>query len=152
MMMASNMNLWTAAGLVYVLAGSALLCNALFLNPPPMQAPQAAERDPTSLQRLGRQWLDSRVGAVLIVIGFFLQTTGALGTPTLNGAGALVLLALAFCTACYAMMRDSLVDDLVVAPGLFAKANVEPAPPRAPNEVVEAPAPKVVNLRREAAD
>ena len=94
--MASDMNLWTAAGLVYVLAGAALLCNALFLSPAPMQAPEVAERDPLSLQRVGRQWLDTRVGAVLIVLGFFLQTTGALGTPTLNGPGALVLLALAF--------------------------------------------------------
>jgi hypothetical protein len=105
-------NLWWVAGFVYALAGALLLCNAVFAGQRPSQQ-HAGSFDDYSLRRLGEQWLDARIGAVLMVIGFFLQATGAVGTPALTAPGALMLLALAFATGYYAMMRNSLAEELV---------------------------------------
>jgi len=65
------------------------------------------------LRRLSAQWLDSRVGAALLVVGFFLQVTGTLGTATLNTPAVFVLLGLALFAGYYALSKDLLVDELL---------------------------------------
>jgi hypothetical protein len=114
MIWASNANLWPVAGIVYTLAGAALLCHAVFLAPPPSRA-GAAPPDANTLRRLNEQWLDTRIGAALLVVGFFLQVTGALGTPTMNGPAAFVLLGLAFAAVLYGLMKSSLIEELLEA-------------------------------------
>jgi hypothetical protein len=149
----SQMNLWSVAGLVFALAGVTLLSMALFTVPRPSAR---AETVPShiALRRQTGQWLDQRIGAVLLVIGFFLQTTGALGTGTLNGAAALVLLGLAFGIAAYALLKDSIVEDL------SAHASYDAAMPgaafdgsaAAPVVEPEVSSAKLVNARRGAND
>jgi hypothetical protein len=110
MILSTNANLWAIAGNVYALAGAALLCNAVFLS----ATPGKAGADGTyERRRQCEQWLDTRVGAVLMVVGFFLQATGALGTETLKVPAVFVLLGLCLAAAYYAMMKGLLVEDLV---------------------------------------
>lgn len=141
MMLASNFNFWAAAGLVYALAGAALFCNASFANPMPFPCPEGspASANRYTLRRLGAQWLDTRVGATLLVIGFFLQLTGAVGTTTLNKPAVFVLLGLALFAGYYALSKDLLVDELLsssaatasdqrILAGTIDKMPVAPAP------------------------
>lgn len=72
-MTASTANLWAVAGLVYALAGSALLALSVFATPQPAYPSQ--NRD---LRQSVQQWLDARIGVALIAIGFFLQATDRL--------------------------------------------------------------------------
>jgi hypothetical protein len=110
MILSTNANLWAIAGTVYALAGAALLCNAAFLSP----APQAGGQDDLfSRRRLYEQWLDCRIGAVLVVIGFFMQATGSLGTASLKAPAAFVLLGLCLASAYYAMMKGLMVETLM---------------------------------------
>lgn len=111
MILSTNANLWTVAGMVYALAGAALLCHSVFLSPAPHSATTA--EDKFSRRRLYEQWLDLRIGAVLILIGFFLQATGSLGTETLKVPAAFVLLGLAFAAAYYGLMKDLVVETLM---------------------------------------
>jgi hypothetical protein len=116
MMLASSSNLWEVAGSVYALVGAALFCNAAFLNPAPSCRDVASPAHPIeerTLRRLSAQWLDSRVGAALLVVGFFLQVTGTLGTATLNTPAVFVLLGLALFAGYYALSKDLLVDELL---------------------------------------
>jgi hypothetical protein len=115
MTLASNFNFWAVAGLVYALAGAALFCNASFANPVPSPHSRGASADPErhALRRLGAQWLDSRVAAALLVVGFFLQLTGAVGTTTLNKPAVFVLLGLALFAGYYALAKDLLVEQLL---------------------------------------
>jgi hypothetical protein len=153
MSFASNSNLWAVAGMVYALAGAALLCNAVFLNPAPARAMRGSEID--NLRRLSAQWLDSRIGAALLVTGFFLQATGALGTATLNTPAVFVLLGLAFAISLYAMVKDLVVEDLL---GVHASQDDEPIVTPAPKEpaslilVAAEESAKVVELRTGSAD
>lgn len=109
-MTASTANLWAVAGLVYALAGASLLALSVFAAPQPAHDTQRRDLR-TSLE----QWLDARIGATLIVVGFFLQATGAVGTATLNTPAIFVLLGLALAAAYYAMTKDLLVDKLATA-------------------------------------
>jgi hypothetical protein len=129
MIWASNANLWPVAGMVYALAGAALLCHAVFLAPPPSRAGAVAP-DANALRQLNEQWLDTRIGAALLVVGFFLQATGTLGTPTMNGPAAFVLLGLAFAAVLYGLMKSSLVEDLMEAEKSVA---AQPAAAHAPD-------------------
>lgn len=118
MTLASTYNFWSVAGLVYAFAGASLVCNAVFLIAPPSQrlaSPGAPEADRTTLRRQSQQWLDTRVGTVLLSIGFFLQVTGAVGTSTLNTPAVFVLLALAMFAGYYAMARDLMTEDMISA-------------------------------------
>lgn len=102
-------NFWSVAGLVYALAGAALICNAVFLIPPPSHQVASSgdlEGHRAALRRMSRQWLDTRVGSALLLIGFFLQATGAIGTEKLNTPAVFALLALAIFAGYYAMLRD----------------------------------------------
>jgi hypothetical protein len=110
-------NLWWVAGCVYSLAGSLLLCLVVFQGQPP-NSHDATPPDAYRLRRLGEQWLDARIGAVLIVIGFFLQATGAAASAPFTGPGAFMLLALAFAAAYYGMMRATLAEEVVLSGGL----------------------------------
>jgi drug/metabolite transporter (DMT)-like permease len=143
MSLASNYNLWNVAGLVYALAGAALICNASFLTPPPKLAgPHDAEIERDVLRRMCLQWLDTRTGGVLLVVGFFLQMTGALGTTSLNTPAVFVLLALAIFAAYYALSKDLLAEHLIPAEISSApvqtkfEAPVEP-PVQAPETIPE---------------
>ena len=116
MMVASNLNLWAVAGSVYALAGASLFCNATFLSPAPTRLSASSGQigvESSALRRLGAQWLDARVGAALLVVGFFLQTTGAIGTTTLNIPAVFVLLGLALFAGYYAMSKDLMVESLL---------------------------------------
>lgn len=106
-MTASTANLWAVTGLVYALAGASLLALSVFAAPQP--AYNAAGRD---LRRSIEQWLDARIGAALIVVGFFLQATGAVGTTTLNTPAIFVLLGLALAAAYYGLAKDLIVEKL----------------------------------------
>jgi hypothetical protein len=133
-MIASNYNLWSVAGLVYALAGAAIVVNTMFLTPAPahLTVPKSGVRDPHTLRRMSAQWLDARVGAALLVIGFFLQATGAVGTATLNTPAVFVLLGLALFAGYYGLSRDLIIDGLLVSA-------VEPQPERLSNAESESP-------------
>jgi hypothetical protein len=106
-MTASTANLWAVAGLVYALAGASLLALSVFAAPQP--AFNAPSRD---MRRSLEQWLDARIGAALIVIGFFLQMTGSIGSATLNTPAIFVLLALALAAGYYGLSKDLIVEKL----------------------------------------
>ena len=133
-MIASNYNLWSVAGLVYALAGAAIVVNTMFLTPAPthLTVPKSGFRDPHTLRRMSAQWLDARVGAALLVIGFFLQATGAVGTSRLNTPAVFVLLGLALFAGYYGLSRDLIIDGLLVSA-------VEPQPERLSNAESESP-------------
>jgi len=107
----TSANLWTVAGLVYALAGVALVFNAVYLSPAPSRT--GSGTDASAFRRMFGQWLDARVGAALVVVGFFLQATGTVGTSTLNTPAVFVLLGLALAASYYALMRDLIIEDLV---------------------------------------
>lgn len=111
MILSTNANLWAIAGMVYALAGACLLCNSLFLTPAPERA--SAPGDAFARRKLYEQWLDSRVGGALVVVGFFLQATGSLGSNSLNVPAAFVLLGLALGAVYYAMMKGLMVENLL---------------------------------------
>lgn len=150
--MTTTTNLWAIAGLVYALAGSALLCNAVFFNPAPSGISTSSQSH--AMRRLGEQWLDMRIGSVLLVAGFFLQATGALGTNTLNKPAIFVLLGLAFGAALYAMVKDLVVEGLIAAwTPLVRDTTPAPAPKEIAAQVIVASADeasKVVELRANA--
>ncbi len=109
-------NLWSIAGMVYALAGAALFCNAVFSFPSGFSYATASRDKPLArhvARRLNAQWLDMRIGSTLLVIGFFLQLTGALGTASLNVPAVFVLLALALCAGYYALAKDLIADRLI---------------------------------------
>lgn len=110
MIFSTNANLWAIAGVVYALAGASLLCNSVFLTPAP---DRAVGDDAFSRRRRYEQWLDARIGAVLIVIGFFLQATGGLGTETLKTPAVFVLLALGLAATYYGLVKESVIEDLI---------------------------------------
>lgn len=131
-MTASTANLWAVAGLVYALAGASLLALSVFAVPQPAGAP--TER---TLHKAIGQWLDGRIGAALIVAGFFLQMTGSIGTPTLNAPAVFVLLALALAAGYYGLSKDLLIDRLASAKAdVNVTAAVEPR-----RELLDAPTP-----------
>ncbi len=133
MIFQSDTKLLAVAGIVYALAAAAMLCQSVFAALP-LQA--GASEKGTQLSQL-EQRLDMRVGACLLVIGFSLQMLGTLGTATLNGPAALLLLALAFGLIVYAMMRSTLAERYIAAempvvvatPSIAAVVQPEPAPP-----------------------
>lgn len=154
-MTASTANLWAVAGLVYALAGASLLALSVFAAPQPVQV--ASSRD---IRRSIEQWLDARIGAVLIVVGFFLQATGAVGTATLNTPAVFVLLGLALAAGYYGLSKDLIVEKLAAEPASAAKEvvvveRIEPpvAPvvlvPIAEPAAIEAAEQVVVDLRRD---
>jgi hypothetical protein len=112
MILSTNGNLWAIAGVIYALAGAVLICNALFLTPTPGNTSTA---DGFALRRQYEQWLDYRVGAALIAIGFFLQATGAFGSETLRVPAAFVLLGLCLAAAYYGFMKGPFVENLILA-------------------------------------
>lgn len=116
-MTASTANLWAVAGLVYALAGASLLALSVFATLPP-----AHDTLNVDLRRSLEQWLDARIGAALIVVGFFLQMTGSIGTATLNTPAIFVLLGLALAAGYYALTKDLIVDRLAVATAQGAPA------------------------------
>ena len=116
MTFATTYNLWSIAGMVYALAGAALLCNAAFSIPSGFSfAPASADKPLPrhDARRLNGRWLDLRTGSSLLVIGFFLQMTGAVGTASLNVPAVFVLLALALFAGYYALTKDLIADRLV---------------------------------------
>jgi hypothetical protein len=131
MIWTSNTNLWAVAGMVYALAGAVLLCYATFHVPRPSRSgPTAYDLD---ARRLNEQWLDTRIGVVLLAVGFFLQATGALGTATLNGPAAIVLLGLAFATVVYGMTRSSIVEGMIDADTVVTRTAAAPHASAAPH-------------------
>jgi hypothetical protein len=149
MTLASNYNLWSVAGLVYDLAGAALICNAVFLTPAPDRTAisNAAVKSQDTLRRLSQQWLDTRVGAVLLVIGFFLQATGALGTPSLNTPAVFVLLGLAVFAVYYWLSKDLLADQMSSAVPDFTGEEAYKAEPIP--ALIVAPEPQIVTVVKE---
>lgn len=129
---ASSMHLWTVAGFVYALAGVALLCNAIFLAPVRSDAVASAWSVPqtNALRRIFAQWLDARIGAALLFVGFFLQMTGAIGTPALNRPAVFVLLVLALAAVYYAFTRDLIIERMADASAEPASDHLERPPPR----------------------
>lgn len=109
-MSASTANLWAVAGLVYALAGASLLALSVFAAPQP--AHSVASLD---MRRSIEQWLDARIGAALIVTGFFLQATGTVGTATLNTPAIFLLLGLALAAGYYGLTKDLIVERLADA-------------------------------------
>jgi hypothetical protein len=103
------------------------------------------------LRRLIEQWLDARIGAAVLVVGFFLQATGALGTATLNKPAIFVLLGLALAAALYAMIKDLVVEDLITAQASSVQDTATASPPKEfPPADVLAPmdeSTKIVDLR-----
>jgi hypothetical protein len=142
-MTASTANLWAVAGLVYALAGAALLALSIFAAPQP--SAQVASRD---LRTSVEQWLDARIGAVLIAVGFFLQATGAVGTATLNTPAVFLLLGLALAAGYYALSKDLIVEDLTAsfaaAPPSQEVALADPVAAVAPVVLVAAEPPVTV--------
>lgn len=160
-MTASTSNIWAVAGLVYALAGASLLALSVFAAPHPVRA--GHDRD---MRRSIEQWLDARIGAGLIVAGFFLQMTGSVGTATLNTPGIFVLLGLALAAGYYGLSKDLIVEKLAAEPARAAPGHetamlelteavaVSPVAlvPLAEPKAIEAPADKVViDMRRESA-
>ena len=158
-MTASTANLWAVAGLVYALAGASLLALSVFAAPQPAYA--APNLD---LRRSVEQWLDARIGAGLIVAGFFLQATGAVGTATLNKPAVLVLLGLALAAAYYGLTKDLIIEKLAgqqadASPGDTVAVIERLEPAVAPVVLVPVPEPLpvlaeteqvVIDLRRES--
>jgi hypothetical protein len=158
-MTASTANLWAVTGLIYALAGASLLALSVFAAPQP--AYNAPERD---MRRAIAQWLDGRIGAALIVIGFFLQATGSVGTATLNTPAVFVLLGLALAAGYYGMAKDLIVEKLAVQPASHSEASdvavvdrIEPVitpvvlvPVSEPTAVVEPTEQVVIDIRRES--
>jgi hypothetical protein len=140
MILSTSANLWAVAGMVYALAGAALLCIAA--GSAPAAAQSVAADDPYARRRLCEQWLDMRIGTLLLAIGFFLQATGSFGTASLNGPAAVVLLGLAFGAAYYGMMKSSLVEDLLSdkTDATRQERTLALVKPVAPAPVVAAPA------------
>jgi hypothetical protein len=134
MTLESSYNLWGVAGLAYAFAGAALICNASFLTPPAFPKPfgsHATELGEDALRRISQLWLDTRIGAGLLAIGFFLQLTGAVGSTNLNKPAIFVLLALAIFAGYYALSKDLLADRLIPSESEASpeKINSETAPP-----------------------
>ncbi|MDO9383902.1 MAG: hypothetical protein Q7T86_13680 [Hyphomicrobiaceae bacterium] len=158
-MTASTANLWAVAGLVYALAGAALLALSVFAAPQP--AHNAPSRD---MRRSIEQWLDARIGAALIVAGFFLQATGSIGTATLNTPAIFVLLGLALAAAYYGLTKDLIVEKLADAsphasPAYDVAVVEHPEPVIAPVVLVPVSEPTaaaveaeqvIIDLRRES--
>jgi len=157
-MTASTANLWAVAGLVYALAGASLLALSVFA------APQPAYNTPSrDMRRSLEQWLDARIGVALIVIGFFLQMTGSIGTTTLNAPAVFLLLALALAAGYYGLSKDLIVEKLVndssgSEPGqdvaILEQAETTTVAPvvlvPVPEPVIVEADPVVVDLRRES--
>lgn len=158
-MTASTANLWAVAGLVYALAGASLLALSVFAVPQP--AHNAPSRD---MRRSIEQWLDARIGAALIVAGFFLQATGSVGTASLNTPAIFVLLGLALAAGYYGLTKDLIVEQLADtsphASPVYVAVVERPEPVVAPVVLVPVPEPAtvvveteqvVIDLRRESA-
>jgi hypothetical protein len=158
-MTASIANLWAITGLIYALAGASLLALSVFAAPQP--AYNAPERD---MRRSIAQWLDGRIGAALIVVGFFLQATGSVGTATLNTPAIFVLLGLALAAGYYGLAKDLIVDKLAAQPANDREADnlaiverIEPGvtpvvlvPVSEPTAAVEETEQVVIDIRRES--
>jgi hypothetical protein len=118
MTLASNFSLWSVAGQVYGFAGAALICNAAFLAPPPFSnfaGSNISNTNRAEQLRVSQQWLDTRVGAALLAVGFFFQLTGTVGSETLNAPAVFTLLGLAVFAAYYALSKDLLAERLLPA-------------------------------------
>lgn len=157
-MTASTANLWAVAGLVYALAGASLFALSVFSQPHP-----AAERPDQTLHESVGHWLDGRIGAGLILAGFFFQLTGAVGTTTLNTPAIFVLLGLALAAGYYALSKDLLIEKIAAGTAQAPRAlPLAPVPERAPAPVIVAPVEPqaetivvesetvVIDLRRES--
>lgn len=107
-------NWWAISGLVYALAGAALFFNSAYATPAPFQS-RADETPEIAMRKATAQWLDSRVGAALLVTGFFLQLTGTAGTAMLNRPAVFVLLGLAAFAAYYALSKDLIVEKFMTS-------------------------------------
>jgi hypothetical protein len=154
MTLTSSFNFWAVAGMVYALAGAALFFNASFANPVPSLNSQESGG---SLRRMCGQWLDSRIGAALLVIGFFLQLTGTAGSMTLNKPAVFVLLGLALFGTYYAFARDLIVERLLEssnAPALEKAASSESAAVTSVEPVTDPvqPAPEPIVASEPAAE
>jgi hypothetical protein len=127
MIFSSDTKLLAVAGIVYALAGAAILCQAVFATFPLNEnVEKRADRRLLGVQI--EHHMDARLGAALLIAGFALQVIGTLGTPTLNGFAALLLIALAFGLVVYAMLKSTLAEDFLVAPAEDAVKVSVPAP------------------------
>jgi hypothetical protein len=115
MIFSSDTKLLAVAGVVYALAGAAFLCQAVFAAFPLNASPEKrADRWVRNAQIEHR--MDARLGALLLLAGFFLQVIGTLGTATLNGPAAIMLIALAFGLVTYGLLKSSLAEAFLVSP------------------------------------
>lgn len=143
MIFASDTRLLAVAGIVYALAGAAILCQTAFATLPLRNSKQASDRQ-TDISRI-EQGMDVRVASCLLALGFFLQIVGTLGTATLNGPAALLLIGLALGLIYYAMMRSNLAENFVVSQPQIDSDALVSLPVVAP--VVDEPASNLVELR-----
>lgn len=70
---------WTVVGLVYDIVGAIFLAAAVFFNSPGKIAHQAGtywNSSPYAVRAFAEQTMDTRIGLMLLVIGFALQIVG----------------------------------------------------------------------------
>jgi hypothetical protein len=128
MIFSSDTKLLAVAGGVYALAGAAVLCQAVFAAFP-LDANEQKRPDRQARSAQIEHYMDARLGVALLLAGFVLQVIGTLGTATLNGPAALLLIALALGLSIYAMLKSSLAEGFVTAPAeasVAAPAVAEP--------------------------
>lgn len=142
MIFASDTRLLAVAGIVYALAAAAILCQTAFATLPLRPIPASGRQ--ADIFRV-EQGLDLRVGGCLLLLGFFMQIVGTLGTATLNGPAALLLIALALGLMFYAMMRSSLAESFVVSQPQIDTDAVASLPVVEP--IISEPASNLVELR-----
>jgi hypothetical protein len=145
MIFASDTRLMAVAGIVYALAASALLCQAAFAAFP-LQAGAKTVGRGADISRM-EHGMDARLGACLLVIGFALQMIGTLGTTTLNGPAALLLLALALGLAVYTMMKSTLAENFLGAEVAVQAPVAAPVVVAAAEPAIAEPANNLVELR-----
>ncbi len=121
--LATHPQMWTFAGTLYALAGAALLWLAVYhatSQAGAMRGSAAPGDDARLRHAIDGQRFDARAGATLLVIGFFMQATGAVGTPSLDTPGIFMLLGLAVGLVVYAMSKDLLIDSMEQSAAVMA--------------------------------
>lgn len=115
MTVAQNPTLWAMAGLLFNMAGASLLYLAI----------SSAADDQGGAKR-AEHWFEARCGALLLVLGFFLQATGTAGSHAMDTAATLILLGLALALIFYVAAGRELVAEALCAKASAATADARP--------------------------
>ena len=115
MTVAHNPTLWAMAGLLFNMAGAGLLYLAI-----------SSAADDHGGSKRAELWLEARCGALLLVLGFFLQATGTAGSHAMDTAAALILLGLALALIFYAAAGREMVAEALAAKSSAATSEARP--------------------------